>query len=246
MRASVGSCRRTTASLVVAVIALALLVVAGPAQAADCGPYADAQPGSATPDQISEATICLLNEQRAAYGLAPLTASAPLADTAAKYSAYMVSDEHFAHQDESGHNVVWRVLQTDPNAADEWDVIGENLGWGTYGMATPRAMVNGWMNSPTHRDNILYAPFDKIGVGVADGAPEPDRPNALTYATVFGKEAAPAQPAPAVAKKHHKARRTTSCQKRAKRARSKAARVRVARACTRKARAARARAAGRS
>ena len=41
---------------------------------------------------------------------------APLADTANKYAAYMVSDEHFAHQDEDGHDVVWRVLQTDFDA----------------------------------------------------------------------------------------------------------------------------------
>ena len=44
---------------------------------------------------------------------------------------------------------------------------GENI---AMGYATPQAVVNGWMNSPGHRANILNASFTRIGVGyVADG-----------------------------------------------------------------------------
>ena len=44
---------------------------------------------------------------------------------------------------------------------------GENIAMG-YG--TPQAVVDGWMNSPGHRANILNANFTQIGVGyVADG-----------------------------------------------------------------------------
>src|SRR5919107_1676515 len=191
MRSVVGPCRRTTASLFAACV-LAALAFAAPASAADC-PFADAQAGSATTQQLADATVCLLNEQRAAAGLGPLSTSTPLGTTAQHYAEYMVSDAHFAHQDESGHNVVSRVLSTDPSLADRWLVLGENLGWGTYDLATPRSMVQGWMNSPTPRDNILYADYDEIGVGITAGAPEPDRQNALTYTTVFGKLAPPSQ-----------------------------------------------------
>src|SRR3954452_8907224 len=190
MRPVVGGCRRTTASLFAACV-LAALAVAAPAQAAAC-PYADALADSATTQQLSDATVCLLNEQRAAAGLGPLSASAPLATTAQHYAEYMVSDAHFAHQGETGHNVVTRVLGTDPTLADRWLVLGENLGWGTYGMATPRSMVQGWMNSPTHRDNILYPKFDEIGVGITPGARVAGRDGALTYTPVFGKLAPPA------------------------------------------------------
>src|SRR3982751_2715246 len=164
MRSIVGRCRRTAASLCAACFLVAL-ATAAPAHADDC-PFADAQAGTATTQQLSGATVCLLNQQRAAAGLGPLSESAPLATTAQRYAEYMVSDAHFAHQDEDGHNVVYRVLSTDPSLADRWLVLGENLGWGTYGLATPRSMVQGWMNSPTHRDNILYPGFDEIGAGI--------------------------------------------------------------------------------
>jgi len=234
MRPDVGPCRRTTASLFAACMAIAMLAFAAPANAADCA-FADAQPGQAAPADLSAATVCLLNERRAAAGLAPLTANASLNTTAERYAQYMVSDEHFAHQDESGHNVVWRVLQDDPTLSDRWLVIGENLGWGTYALATPRAMVEGWMESPTHRDNILYARYDEIGIGIVDGAPVAGRTNALTYTTVFGKVA------PATTTRT--AQRHRPVCRRARRARTRSARVRAKRACAARARARAARAA---
>jgi uncharacterized protein YkwD len=235
MRTDVGPCRRTTASIAAALMALVVFALAAPAHAADCA-FADAQPGEASAADLSAATVCLLNERRAAAGLPPVVANASLGTTAERYAQYMVSDEHFAHQDESGHNVVWRVLQADPSLADRWLVIGENLGWGTYALATPRSMVEGWMESPTHRDNVLYPKYDEIGVGIVDGAPVPGRSSALTYATVYGK-VAPTTSTTTV-KRHRPACR------RARRARTRAARIRAKRACAARARArARARAA---
>ena len=232
MRATVGACRRTTAPLTAACTALVLMTIAAPAHAADC-PFADAQAGDAPPADLATATVCLLNEQRAAAGLPALRTSTPLTTTAERYAAYMVSDEHFAHKDEDGHNVVYRVISADPSLADRWEVIGENLGWGTYSMASPREMVNGWMNSPTHRDNILYPRYDEVGVGVAPGAPEPGKDGALTYATVFGKLAPPQQ---RQASSTH--RRRASC-RRARRAHTRAARARAKRACAARMRSAR-------
>ena len=217
-----------------------LLSVASPAQASDCA-FADAQPGEAAPADLAQATLCLLNGERATAGLGQLSASAPLTTTAERYAQYMVSDAHFAHQDESGHNVVTRVLETDPSLADRWLVIGENLGWGTYALATPRAMVDGWMASPSHRDNILDGRYDEIGIGIAEGAPVPDRTNGLTYTTVFGKVApAPASKPDKSTPRQSTARHTrpAAC-KRAKRARTRAARSRAKRQCAARLRATR-------
>jgi uncharacterized protein YkwD len=214
-------------------MALAAFAFATPARAADC-PFADAQPGQAAPADLSAATLCLLNERRAAAGLAPLRENGSLRTTAERYAQYMVSDEHFGHEDESGHNVVWRVMRDDPAFADRWLVIGENLGWGTHALATPRAMVEGWMGSPSHRDNILYPRYQEIGIGITDGAPVADRPSALTYATVFGT----------VAPERAAKKRRPACRK-ARRARTRAARVRAKRACAARAARAAARAASR-
>jgi uncharacterized protein YkwD len=231
MRTDAGARCRTYASLLAAFIALVALAVATPAQADDC-PFADASSDTATTQQLDDATVCLLNQQRATAGLQPLSVSAPLTTTAQAYAEYMVSNEHFAHLDEDGHNVVYRVLQTDPSIANRWEVIGENLGWGTFGMATPRSMVEGWMNSPAHRANILYPDYQEIGVGVTPGAPLPDKTDALTYTTVFGKIAPPDPPAESTTSSSHKAPKPKKCisAKRAKTRKARAARARCLRA----------------
>jgi uncharacterized protein YkwD len=43
---------------------------------------------------------------------------------------------------------------------------GENI---ARGYTTPKAVVDGWMNSPGHRANILNSSFTEIGVGYASG-----------------------------------------------------------------------------
>lgn len=43
-----------------------------------------------------------------------------------------------------------------------YEVWGENI---AGGQNTPEAVHHAWMNSPSHRGNILYAGYSKIGVG---------------------------------------------------------------------------------
>jgi uncharacterized protein YkwD len=45
--------------------------------------------------------------------------------------------------------------------------IGENIGWGTLWLATPRAMVSAWMASPGHRANILDGRYRDTAIGVS-------------------------------------------------------------------------------
>jgi hypothetical protein len=49
--------------------------------------------------------------------------------------------------------------------------VGENIGWGTLWLATPRAMVAAWMASPGHRANILDPRFHDTAVGVSPHPP---------------------------------------------------------------------------
>jgi hypothetical protein len=44
--------------------------------------------------------------------------------------------------------------------------LGENIAWG---YTTPQGVMNGWMNSQGHRNNILNSEFWEIGVGYYDG-----------------------------------------------------------------------------
>ena len=49
--------------------------------------------------------------------------------------------------------------------------LGENLAWGTGGLATAARDPRAWMNSPGHRANILKRAYREVGIGIALGAP---------------------------------------------------------------------------
>ena len=76
--------------------------------------------------------------------------------TAARYSAEMNADKRLDHADAAGHRVAYRVERDNPSLRGRWAVLGENLGWGNGPLATPRAIVEGWMNSGGHG---VYGPL---------------------------------------------------------------------------------------
>jgi hypothetical protein len=84
-------------------------------------------------------------------------------------------------------------------------VLGENLAWGTGGLATPGAIMQAWMNSPGHRENILNPDFREVGIGVVAGNPAAADGYGATYATEFG--AIEGEPARRVRKPRKRARR---------------------------------------
>ncbi len=152
-------------------------------------PGAAALPGSSSPATIRRATICLINEQRAAHGLPALRTSPQLSRAAARHTQDMVSRAYFAHTSPSGDNVVTRAqLVGYLRGALSW-TVGEDIAWGTGPQATPQSIVAGWMSSPPHRANILSARYRDIGVGVARGLPVHSAGVSgigATYTTDFG------------------------------------------------------------
>ncbi len=50
---------------------------------------------------------------------------------------------------------------------DAWMAYGENI---AFGYATAQDVMNGWMNSPGHRTNILSTYTTEIGIGVVANA----------------------------------------------------------------------------
>ena len=45
--------------------------------------------------------------------------------------------------------------------------VGENIAWATLGLATPQAIVAGWMSDAGHRANILDGEVQRHGIGVS-------------------------------------------------------------------------------
>lgn len=103
----------------------------------------------------------LVNEHRAAAGLAPVTYSAKISKAAQVRAAEI--EQSFSHTRPDGryfstvfaeHGITYRYS-------------GENIAWG---QKSPEEVVTAWMNSAGHRANILNAKFTQLGVGYRQNA----------------------------------------------------------------------------
>src|SRR3954452_8076891 len=81
--------------------AFAMLLAAGPARAAAC-PGAEDQTTAATLVPAVQATMCLVNEQRAAAGVAPVTLDLGLTAIAFGYARDMVAEQFYGHASPDG------------------------------------------------------------------------------------------------------------------------------------------------
>jgi uncharacterized protein YkwD len=143
-----------------------------------------ANPSPANLGAMSAAILCLLNSERASKGLPAVHANAKLRRAAKAWANRMVSGRFFAH--EAGHSTVLSRIKKTGYVRGSWS-LGENIAWGSGALATPQAIVNGWMHSPGHRANILHGAFKDIGIGIKLGAPGQGLSGGATYVTDFGK-----------------------------------------------------------
>jgi uncharacterized protein YkwD len=176
-----------------ALLALACVLVLAASPAASAGTRAcssmKATPAQVGTEQLAASTLCLLNAQRARYGLRPLRMSSQLSEAARRHAADMQRRHYFSHVSLDGTDFVKRIRRTGYlRRAGSW-FVGENLAWGAGpNRSSPRGIVAAWMNSPPHRHNILDSRFREIGIGVVVGAPRRSVSSlpAGTYATSFG------------------------------------------------------------
>jgi uncharacterized protein YkwD len=139
--------------------------------------------------QLNAAILCLVNAERddPANGHLPALAPSPQLDQSAEgMCRRMVTEHFFSHETPDGKTVVDRVEPTGyiPNSGD-W-VVGENLAWGSGALSTPQAIVNGWMNSPGHRANILAPDYKDIGLAACMGSPTTTNSGGTVYVNNFG------------------------------------------------------------
>lgn len=100
--------------------------------------------------------IALVNEERAKAGLAPVEESGKVAKAAAVRAQEITRS--FSHTRPDGSSFSTALRQS--GAA--FNSSGENI---AYGQPSPKAVMDTWMNSQTHRANILDRKFTDIGVG---------------------------------------------------------------------------------
>lgn len=107
----------------------------------------------------------LTNQERTKNGLEPLKLN-PQLSAAAKQKAHdMFEDDYWAHFAPDGTTPWFFILETDY----KYEFAGENL---AKNFMFSEGVVKAWMDSPTHRDNILKGDYSEIGFAVVDGVLE--------------------------------------------------------------------------
>ena len=114
-------------------------------------------------DIFTDEIVELTNAERDRNGLPPLRLDPLLSEAARRKAEDMFADDYWAH--------------IAPDGTKPWDFItgvgynyvyaGENL---AKDFQKSEAVVKAWMESPTHRQNILNEKFKDIGVAVVNGA----------------------------------------------------------------------------
>ena len=128
----------------------------------DNKPGTDTTPDSGSVSSLERQVVALVNQERAAYGLSPLTLSADLSDGARLKSQDMRDNRYFDHNSPT-YGTPFEMMGS--LGITYW-AASENI---AMGYRTAEAVVDGWMNSPGHRANILSDKYTEIGVGHVDG-----------------------------------------------------------------------------
>jgi uncharacterized protein YkwD len=119
---------------------------------------------------LQQEVLKLTNAERSDEGLRGFTLNADLNESAQAYAREMAMTGLFSHTDSNGDSSYERIQETgylDPpcDCASGY-YTGENL---AKNIDTAAGAVTAWMNSPSHRDNMLHPHFTEIGVGIFDG-----------------------------------------------------------------------------
>ena len=97
----------------------------------------------------------------------------------------MVNEGYFDHTSPSGNTFVDRILSARYAKRNDAWALGENLAWGTGDLSTPAGIMQAWMNSAGHKENILKKAYREVGIGIRLGVPS-DNGVGATITADFG------------------------------------------------------------
>jgi uncharacterized protein YkwD len=146
-------------------------------------------PESGNLSAVRDAVLCLVNRERAEHQELPLAANADLEAAAESHARELIDVDYFAHVAPDGETPVDRIRGTGYiESSSNGYVLGENLAWGTYSLATPASIVAAWIASPGHLANILESQYTETGIAITAAVPESlaDGAPGATYAQEFG------------------------------------------------------------
>jgi len=104
----------------------------------------------------------LTNEQRQKNNLPPLTINPTLSVAAQKKAENMLQENYWSHYSPDG-KTPWDFIL---GAGYKYEYAGENL---AKNFLFSNGVVDAWMNSTTHRDNLLKREYTEVGYAIVNG-----------------------------------------------------------------------------
>lgn len=121
----------------------------------------DASKPTCGSDEACE-VFAIVNQEREAADVAPLKYNSALERSAQLHAEDMHDNDYFDHMSLDGRSFVDRTN----DAGYDGTPRGENI---AFGQRNPEAVMQSWMQSTGHRNNILNPGFTEIGVGFQNG-----------------------------------------------------------------------------
>ncbi|MBU1131581.1 CAP domain-containing protein [Patescibacteria group bacterium] len=106
--------------------------------------------------------ITLTNQERILRRLPALAVNSQLTQAAKNKVIDLLDKQYFSHNSPEGKKFSAWVKEIDYQYA----IVGENL---AMGFGTSQQIIEAWMASEKHRQNILMQPYREIGIAVAKG-----------------------------------------------------------------------------
>ncbi|MEV7287119.1 sigma-70 family RNA polymerase sigma factor [Streptomyces sp. NPDC093252] len=120
----------------------------------------------APPSGFAGQVLALVNDERAKAGCSAVRQNGTLDTAAQRHSADMAARDFFDHTNPDGADPGDRITA----AGYRWSTYAENIARGQQSAAD---VMQGWMDSPGHRANILNCSVQEMGLGVHEGSGGP-------------------------------------------------------------------------
>lgn len=111
-----------------------------------------------------DSVLRAVNNERSTRNISTLRTDSRLSAAANYKSGDMIARSYFAHVDPDGHYIWDKIVAS---GYTPYTILGENL---AVDFSDTEGLMSAWIDSPTHRANILNASFKDQGAGVALGS----------------------------------------------------------------------------
>lgn len=141
-------------------------------------------------ERVRAELVTLINDERrradrpgvprqATGGRQPLSVDSRLDAAAQRHADDMLARSYFAHRDPDGKTVRERAR----DGGFDWSAIGENI---AEGQQSVKEVMESWMRSAGHRENILDRRYTRTGVGLALGRDPKTGEYRILWVQTFG------------------------------------------------------------